>query len=104
MTVLVTGGTGFVGSAVVRRLLQGGQQVRALVRAGRDHTNLDGLDVDRVVGDLTDAASLKRAAAGCDTLYHVAADYRLWVRDPAVMDSANVDGTRNVLLAAAEAG
>lgn len=104
MTALVTGGTGFIGSAVVRRLLESGESVRVLVRAGRDHSNLDGLSVERVTGDLTDPASLARAAAGCDTLYHVAADYRLWVRDPVVMDKANIEGTRNVLLAAAEAG
>lgn len=104
MTALVTGGTGFVGSAVVRRLLDSGESVRALVRAGSDHSNLDGLDVERVTGDLTDAASLKRAAAGCDALYHVAADYRLWVRNPTAMDNANIDGTRNVLLAAVDAG
>ena len=104
MTALVTGGTGFVGSAVVRRLLESGESGRVLVRAGSDHSNLDGLDIERATGDLTDPASLARAAAGCDTLYHVAADYRLWVHDPAAMDKANIEGTRNVLLAAAEAG
>lgn len=104
MTTLVTGATGFVGSAMVRRLLDAGHSVRALVRTGSDQRNLDGLEVERVVGDLTDPASLKRAAAGCTALYHVAADYRLWVRDPKVMERANIDGTRNVLLAAAEAG
>lgn len=104
MKTLVTGGTGFVGSAVVRRLLADGQTVRALVRPGSDLRNLAGLDVERVVGDLTESASLERAAAGCDALYHVAADYRLWVREPGAMDRANIQGTRNVLLAAARAG
>ena len=104
MTALVTGGTGFVGSAVVRRLLAREESVRVLVRASSNNANLEGLDVEPVTGDLTDPASLKRAAAGCDALYHVAADYRLWVRDPAAMDKANIEGTRNVLLAAAEAG
>ena len=104
MTALVTGSTGFVGSAVVRRLLDSGEAVRALVRAGSNHTNLDGLEVERVTGDLTDPDSLGRAAAGCEALYHVAADYRLWVRDPAAMNKANIEGTRNVLLAAADAG
>jgi len=104
MKALVTGATGFVGSAVVRRLLDAGHAVRALVREGRDHRNLDGLEVERAIGDLTDRASLERAAAGCDHLYHVAADYRLWVRDPEAMEKANVEGTRNVLLAAAGAG
>lgn len=104
MTTLVTGATGFVGSAVVRRLLAAGHAVRALVRQGRDHGNLEGLEVERVIGDLTDPASLKHAVSGCDAAYHVAADYRLWVRDPKVMDRVNIEGTRNVMLAAAEAG
>lgn len=104
MTALVTGGTGFVGAAIVRRLLAEGLSVRALVRPGSDARNLDGLDVERAVGDLTDPASLERAAAGCETLYHVAADYRLWVRDPGAMNRVNIEGTRNMLLAAARAG
>lgn len=104
MKTLVTGGTGFIGSAVVRRLLAGGQTVRTLVRPGNDRRNLEGLDIECVVGDLTDPSSLERAAAGCETLYHVAADYRLWVRDPGVMDRTNIEGTRNVLLTATRAG
>lgn len=104
MTTLVTGGTGFVGAAVVRRLLGDGQAVRALARPGSDRTNLRGLDIEIVEGDLTDAASLKRAAVGCTALYHVAADYRLWVPDPEAMLTVNVDGTRALLRAAAEAG
>jgi dihydroflavonol-4-reductase len=104
MTVLVTGGTGFVGSAVVRRLLAAGQSVRALIRAGSDRRNLDGLDVEIAIGDLTDVSSLKRAAVGCAELYHVAADYRLWARDPETLFRVNVEGSRAILLAAAEAG
>ncbi|MBT5039180.1 MAG: NAD(P)H-binding protein, partial [Rhodospirillaceae bacterium] len=82
MTTLITGATGFLGSAVVRLLLAEGQQLRALVRAGSDTKNIDGLDIERVTGDLTDMASLKAAAKGCDALYHVAADYRLWIPKP----------------------
>ena len=104
MTVLVTGATGFVGAAVLRRLLDAGQAVRALVRAGGDRRNLAGLDVELVEGDLGDAASLDRAVAGCAALYHVAADYRLWVPDPATIYRANVEGTRALMRAAAEAG
>ena len=104
MTVLVTGATGFVGSAVLRALLDAGQAVRALVRAGSDRRNLEGLDVEPVEGDLGDAASLARAVAGCEALYHVAADYRLWVPEPATIYRANVEGTRALMRAAAEAG
>ena len=104
MTLLVTGATGFVGAAVVRRLLDNGNDVRVLVRPGSDHANLRGLAVDVAEGDLTDIASLERAAENCRGLFHVAADYRLWTRDPAAMFRVNVDGTRNVLMAAAEAG
>jgi dihydroflavonol-4-reductase len=104
MTILVTGGTGFVGAAVVRQLLEQGHAVRALARKGSDRRNLAGLDIEIAEGDLTDAASLKRAAAGISALFHVAADYRLWVRDPEAMLQANVQGSRDIIRAAAEAG
>ena len=104
MTTLITGATGFLGSAVVRLLLAEGQQLRALVRAGSDTKNIDGLDIERVTGDLTDMASLKAAAKGCDALYHVAADYRLWIPKPKEIYDINVEGTRNLMRAAGEAG
>ena len=101
---LLTGGTGFVGSAVARALLARGHKVRALVRAGSNRANLQGLEIELVVGDLTDPASLARAVEGCDHVMHVAADYRIWVPDPAAMLHANVDGTRALMLAAQAAG
>ncbi|KAF0138838.1 MAG: hopanoid-associated sugar epimerase [Rhodospirillaceae bacterium] len=104
MVVLVTGGTGFIGAAVVRHLLNDGQAVRVLVRPRSDHRNLAGLSVERVEGDLTDSASLERAVRGVETVFHVAADYRLWVPDPEVMKRVNVTGSRDLLRAAAEAG
>jgi dihydroflavonol-4-reductase len=104
MKALVTGATGFVGSAVVRKLLAAGFEVRALVRPGSDRRNLDGLEIELVPGDLGDRASLARAAAGCRALFHLAADYRLWVPDPDTMMRANVEGSRNIVRAAAEAG
>ncbi|HVO00895.1 MAG TPA: hopanoid-associated sugar epimerase [Candidatus Cybelea sp.] len=104
MTALVTGASGFVGSAVARALLERGETVRALIRSSSDRRNLENLKVDIQVGDLTDRASLDRAARGCDTVFHVAADYRLWVPEPARMFAANVDGTRNVMEAAGNAG
>ena len=104
MKALVTGANGFLGSAVVRALLADGLAVRAFVRLGSDRRNLDGLDVEIADGDLTDRDSVRRAAAGCDVVFHVAADYRLWVADPKPMYRANVDGSVNVLEAAAEAG
>ena len=104
MKALVTGATGFVGAAVARRLLAAGHEVRALARAGSNRANLDGLDVEVVTGDLTERESLARAATGCDALFHVAADYRLWAPDPDAMMRTNVDGSRNMVRAAAEAG
>ena len=104
MTVLVTGATGFVGSAVARAFLAAGHEVRALVRQGTDQVNVAGLNIDIVEGDLTDRASLVRAAQGCSGLAHVAADYRLWMLDPATAYRTNVDGTRDLMRAALEAG
>ncbi len=101
---LVTGATGFVGAAVVRALLGDGREVRALVRRGSDRRNLEGLAVDLAEGDLNDRDSLRRAARGCSAVFHVAADYRLWALDPAPMYRTNVDGSVNVLEAAADAG
>jgi dihydroflavonol-4-reductase len=101
---LVTGATGFVGSAVARTLLARGHRLRLLVRPGCDRRNVAGLDAEFSEGDLTDAESLRRAVVGCAALVHVAADYRLWVPDPAAMLSANVEGTRSLLLAARAAG
>ncbi|WP_232820920.1 hopanoid-associated sugar epimerase [Dyella sp. C11] len=98
---LVTGATGFVGSAVVRRLLREDHRVRVLARPGSDRRNLQGLDVDVVEGDLTDASSLARLCDGCDALFHVAADYRLWAPRPKQLYQTNVEGTR-VLLEAAQ--
>lgn len=101
---LVTGATGFVGAAVVRALVQRGLRVRVLSRANSSRRNLQGLDVEVAVGDLLDTESLTKAVAGCVSVYHVAADYRLWVPDPSQMFRANIDGTRALLLAAQQAG
>lgn len=104
MKVLVTGATGFVGGAVARALVKAGTDVRVLVRSKADAQTLSGLPVERVEGDLLDAASLRRALAGCRQLYHVAAYYALWAKDPAIFYDVNVTGTRNVLTAARAAG
>lgn len=104
MTTLVTGGSGFVGSAIIRRLLDAGHEVRALVRGSSSRANLEGLPIEIVVGDLLDAASLARAAKGCAAVFHCAADYRLWIPNPAEIYECNVTGSANVLRAGAEAG
>ncbi len=104
MTVLVTGATGFVGSAVARRLLADDVPVRVLVRPSSDLANVEGLTVECAVGDLNDPASLRDACKGCSALFHVAADYRLWTRDPETMLATNVDGSRSLIRAAMEAG
>jgi len=102
-TTLVTGGTGFVGRSVVVELLAAGREVRVLARRP-DHPALAGLEVEVVRGDLVDPASLAAAVRGCERLFHVAADYRLWVPDPPAMYTVNVQGTKDLLAAAAKAG
>ena len=104
MTVLVTGATGFVGSAMARRLLAEGEAVRVLVRASSDLANIEGLDVERTLGDLTDPASLAAACKGCSSVFHVAADYRLWTREPEIMLRTNVEGSQSLIRAAMESG
>ena len=104
MTVLVTGATGFVGSAVARRLVSHGMTVRVLVRPTSNRSNIETLPVETIEGDLRNAADLMRALEGCDALFHVAADYRLWVPRPEEMYRTNVDGTCELLRAAKTAG
>ncbi len=104
MKSLVTGANGFVGSAVMRHLLAEGHEVRVLIRPNSDRRNLVDQPVEIVEGDLRDAASLKRAVQGADNLFHVAADYRLWIPDPERMYETNVKGTQQLIMAAAEAG
>jgi dihydroflavonol-4-reductase len=100
MKAFVTGATGFVGSHVARVLAEQGADLRLLVRSSSDPRNIQTLNADRVIGDLRDPLSIEKAMSGCDVVFHVAADYRLWVRDPQQMYLANVDGTRAVLEAA----
>jgi dihydroflavonol-4-reductase len=104
MKAFVTGATGFVGAAVARELAAGGAELRLLVRRSSNTANIDDLLGERAVGDLRDPGSLKKAIAGCDAVFHVAADYRLWVRDPEEMYRANVEGTRALIEAALGAG
>lgn len=101
---LVTGGTGFVGSHLVRRLLDHGFDVRCLVRPASRLDNLKDLSVEFAHGDLRDADLLKQAMRGVEVVYHCAADYRLWCADPREMYASNVNGTRNVMQAAFDAG
>ena len=102
--VLVTGASGFVGSAVARRLFDRGFAVTCLVRGSSPRTNLDGLPFDIAVGDMTDQASVEAAARGARYLFHVAADYRIWARDPEEIVRANREGTGAVMRAARAAG
>jgi len=104
MLVFVTGATGFLGSHVARVLVEQGAKLRLLVRSTSDLRNVADLDAEQVIGDLREPASIVKAMAGCEALFHVAADYRLWVRDPDQMYRSNVEGTRGLLEAARENG
>src|SRR5256886_7668349 len=104
MLTFVTGATGFVGSHVARILAEQGAQLRLLVRPASDLRNVEGLTADLVQGDLRDSSCLQKAVTGCESVFHVAADYRLWVRDPAQMYRSNVEGTRAILDAARNGG
>jgi len=104
MKVFLTGSTGFVGRHVARAYAAEGAELRLLTRATSNRTTIEGLKAELVVGDLRQPESLRTALRGCDALVHVAADYRLWVRDPREMYAANVDGTRDLLRIAREEG
>ncbi len=104
MLAFVTGATGFLGSHVARVLADNGADMRLLVRSSSNLRNIEGLRADRALGDLRDPVSLEKAMAGCDVVFHVAADYRLWVRDPNEMYRSNVEGTRAILEAARKNG
>jgi dihydroflavonol-4-reductase len=104
MLAFVTGATGFLGSHVARALAAQGAQLRLLVRSTSDLRNIEDLNAERAQGDLRDSASIERALAGCEAVFHVAADYRLWVRDPEQMYRSNVEGTRALLEAARKQG
>ncbi len=101
---LVTGATGFVGSAVARTLVEAGFPVRALVRPGSPRFQVDGLGLEFAEGDIRDSPSVRRAMSGIRYVFHVAADYRLWARDRSEIFASNVDGTRNVMQEAIRAG
>jgi dihydroflavonol-4-reductase len=100
----VTGASGFIGGNLVRLLLEHGSEVRVLLRGGSDRGRLEGLDVERVEGDLRDPASLRRAIGGCATVFHVAGLYSYWARDWREFYAANVDGTATLMALALEAG
>ena len=104
LKVFVTGATGFLGSHVARALISQGAELRLLVRPTSDLRNIADLNAERVIGDLRDSPSIEKAVAGCETVFHVAADYRLWVRDPNEMYRSNVDGTRALLAMAKRQG
>ncbi len=104
MKVFITGATGFVGSHVARVLAEQGAELRLLVRPASNPANIASLPGERVVGDLREPESLRSAIQGCEAVFHVAADYRLWVRDPAEMYRSNVEGTRALIAMAQQAG
>lgn len=104
MSFLVTGATGFIGSAVARQLLARGHAVRVLARRGGDRRNIADLPVEVVEGDLREPEARRRALAGVTDLFHVAADYRLWVRDASAMYATNIDATVALMRAAVDAG
>jgi dihydroflavonol-4-reductase len=104
MKALVTGATGFVGSHVARCLADQGAQLRLLVRPTSLTANLEGIEGERVTGDLRDPESLRKAMTGCEAVFHVAADYRLWTREPQEMYRSNVEGTRNIIQLAQQTG
>jgi dihydroflavonol-4-reductase len=104
MTTLLTGATGFLGSALARELLKDGRTLKLLIRENSDTRNIDDLDCEVVYGDLRDRASLKSALTKCNTLYHTAAYYSLWSRDKRIIYDINVQGTRNILESALETG
>ncbi|MCC7537727.1 MAG: NAD-dependent epimerase/dehydratase family protein [Deltaproteobacteria bacterium] len=102
--VVVTGAAGFIGSSVVRLLLERGREVLAVIEPGGSSKNLDGMNVERVTADVTDFEKLAKVMSGADALYHLAAIYRLWLPDPNLIYKVNLDGTTTVLLAAQKAG
>jgi dihydroflavonol-4-reductase len=103
MTALLTGATGFLGSALARELLKDGRPLKLLIRKDTDTRNIDDLDCELVYGDLRDPESLKSALTGCKTLYHTAAYYSLWSRNKKMIYDINVQGTRNILQSALDA-
>lgn len=104
MKVLVTGGSGYIGSAVVRQLVKSGQETKVLVRESDDLRNLAGLDVEYAYGDVRDYHSLEQALDGCDRVFHLAAIYAIWLPKPRLMDEVNVQGSKNVFEACLSRG
>ncbi len=104
MICFVTGGSGFIGANLVQELVARGHRVKALLRPDSDRRGLDGAKYETVIGDINDPETFAVSMRGCDWCFHVAASYHLWMKDYAPMYAANVEGTRNVLNAAAEAG
>ena len=104
MTILVTGATGYVGSAVARELVEQGRKIRCLVRQDSNLENIKDLDVELVYGDIRDMGSLHRALKGCERVFHLAALYANWLRNPGIMYQVNEEGTRNMMAACLQAG